>query len=201
MIADCTALILAGGRSRRMGQDKATTLLAGETLLNRVAQRIGPLFSELLISVREPYPHLAYPQIIDQAASQGPMVGVVTALRQITTTWLFVIACDMPFVSSHLIQAMADHRQQQEVIASKIAGVLQPLLALYSTSCLPRMEQQLEQGNRSLQQLVQQAKRTVMDESECRQYDPDLLSWIDLDTPKAIGCAENMLQIGLKDME
>jgi len=193
VIANCTALILAGGRSRRMGQDKATTLLAGETLLDRVVEKVQPLFSELLISVRSVDPQLPYIQIIDQVESQGPMVGVVTALRQITTPWLFVTACDMPFVSTKLICAMADQRQQQEAVVAKVAGRLQPLLAFYAAPALLRMEAQMRSGNRSLQSLLQQADSTVISEVECRRSDPELRSFMDIDTPEDLArlcCAD-----------
>ncbi|MDX8414041.1 MAG: molybdenum cofactor guanylyltransferase [Mariprofundales bacterium] len=193
MIADCTALILAGGRSRRMGQNKATTLLAGKTLLDRVVREVQPLFSELLISVCSANPQLPYLQVIDQVESQGPMVGVMTALRQISTRWLFVIACDMPFVSATLIRAMADQRQQQEAVAAEVEGRMQPLLAFYATPSLLRMEAQMRSGNRSLQSLLQQADSTIISEVECRRSDPELRSFMDIDTPEDLArlcCAD-----------
>jgi len=200
MIDHCTALILAGGNSRRMGKDKAITILADDTLLNRAICQVQPHFSKLIVSVRQHREQLLLPQICDQKDpcnqnnAQGPIIGVSTALQHVATPWLFVIACDMPFVSEKLMHAMARQRNGQEAIVATTAGRLQPLLALYAKSCLPRMRQHITSGNRSLQALLQQANTTIIREAECRQYDPDLLSFMDMDTPEDITRAAKILR-------
>ncbi|MBL4775499.1 MAG: molybdenum cofactor guanylyltransferase [Mariprofundus sp.] len=195
MIDDCTVVILAGGESTRMGQDKASVELANEALLNRAIGNMQPLFARLLISVKEPKNNLLFPQICDQGAGQGPMMGIATALAQIDTRWLFVIACDMPFASADLIQAMAQKRgDERQVIVPMAHGVMQPLCAFYAKSCLPVLHAQIEKGERSLKQAIGRLDAIVLSENECRQYDSELLSFFDLDTMDDVARAEVVLK-------
>jgi len=192
-IKGCTCVILAGGKSKRMGQDKAFVKLANDTLLNIVIRNMQPLFKKMLISVRESREHLLFPQLYDRGNGAGPMVGIETALERVASQWVFAIACDMPFVSSELIYSMAEKRTDRDIVVSFVAGSLQPLAAFYSKSCLPCMQSQLESGDRSLKSLIKKLDATIFTEDECRRYDPDLRSFSDLDTPEDVARAEALL--------
>lgn len=181
-IEDCTAVILAGGESRRMGKNKGDVRLANITLLNHATQNMQSIFTTILISVREPRQDLMLPHICDSSAERGPMSGLLTALEQVQTSWVFLTACDMPFISPILIAALAEKRQSQNVVVSCVQGHLQPLAAFYSVSCLPKIRQQMADGHRSLKQLIESLDSTVVDEDECRCHDATLISFMDLDT-------------------
>lgn len=198
MIANCTAVILAGGESRRMGQDKASVQLANSTLLNRAIRAMQQHFDKLIISVREPRDHLLFPQLCDQGKDRGAIMGIVTALERVDTPWIFVIACDMPFVSDKIVLAMAGKRAGKDAIIPHIDGTLQPLIAFYSETCLPLIQSQIERGERSLKTLISMVDATIISEDECREYDPKLLSFVDLDTREDVVRAEAMLAEGKK---
>jgi len=193
-IKNCTCVILAGGESKRMGQDKASMLMADDTLLNHVIRRIQPLFGVPFISVRESRKHLLFPQLCDRMNGAGPMAGIETALERVDSQWVFAIACDMPFVSSGLIDAMAEKRDDHDMVVPFVDGSLQPLAAFYSKSCLPCMQSQLKSGDRSLKSLIRKLDAIIFTEGECRQYDPDLQSFLDLDTPEDVACARSLLR-------
>ena len=110
MIDDCTAIVMTGGRSRRMGRDKATLLLGEQTLLQRVVDIVQPLFAELRVSVRVPRPDLPWPQIGDRHQDAGPLAGLCAALEDARTPWIFALATDMPFVKPALIELLARRR-------------------------------------------------------------------------------------------
>jgi len=192
MIEDCTAIILAGGESKRMGQDKASLKLANETLLNRAIRNIQPHFEHMIISVREPKKHILFPQLCDKGLARGPIMGISTAMQRVNTSWVFVIACDMPFMSAALIEAMAAKRQQQQAVVPTVNGMIQPLFAFYAKDCLSILQTHIESGERSLKKVIADLDTTMFSEAECADYDPDLLSFFDLDTKEDIHQAESI---------
>ncbi|MDO8989584.1 MAG: molybdenum cofactor guanylyltransferase [Sideroxyarcus sp.] len=110
MIEDSIAVVMAGGDSRRMGQDKANLQLGERTLLQSVAATLQPLFSEVFVSVRQPRSGIALPQICDDPAHTGPLAGLAAALEHAATPWVFVVACDMPFITAAVIEHLAGLR-------------------------------------------------------------------------------------------
>lgn len=192
-IRDCACVILAGGESRRMGQDKGAVKLGNDTLLNIVIRNMQPHFETLLVSVREPREHLSFPQLCDKGKDRGPMIGIATALERVDAPWVFAIACDMPFMSVRLINAMAEKRGKFDAVVPFVDHTLQPLAAFYSKSCLPRMQSQIKTGNRSLKALLEQSDITILTEKDCKRHDPGLRSFLDLDTPTDLAQAEALL--------
>ena len=192
MINDCTAIILAGGDSRRMGRDKAMLPFANQTLIQSVIETIQPLFSTTILSVRETRPEIKLPQVCDAQANGGPLVGMVTALEKITTSWAFVVACDMPFVSPALIKQLAKLRVQQHAIVPVVYGQLQPLAAFYSTSGIPFMRASLALKNKSFLGVIKNMQVSYVDEAKMLQSDPQLNSFFDLDTPQDLLAAQGM---------
>lgn len=187
---DCTALILAGGDSRRMGQDKAMLVLDGQTLLARVTDTMRRLFPKVLVSVREPRIGVALPQVCDQVASSGPLAGLVAGLAQAETPWVFAVACDMPFVSPIVIERLADLRIGHQAVVPVVGGHPQPLAAFYATSALETMRVALASGDLSLRGMLKKLDVCFVDEAELRACDPQLRSFFDLDTPQDVAVAK-----------
>ena len=192
MIEDCTAIILAGGESKRMGRDKATLPFAGQSLIQKVIASMQPLFQHIIVSVSKPRPEILLTQVCDLQADGGPLTGLVTALEQITTPWAFVVACDMPFVSPALVEHLAQLRAQQQAIVPVVHGQLQPLAAFYSASCIPLLRASLSLGNKSLHGAISHLDASYVDETEMLHVDPQLRSFFDLDTPQDLAKAERM---------
>ena len=129
MIADCTAVILAGGESKRMGQDKARLVLDGQTLLQHVIATMQQVFPHVILSVSEPRPEIELLQVCDDPSVHGPLAGVLAALDHVTTQWAFIIACDMPFVQPSLIVLLSQYRQTCQAVVPVVHGHPQPLAA------------------------------------------------------------------------
>lgn len=141
-IVDMTGVMLAGGRSTRMGTDKTTLMLGGQSLLDRATRVLHQCFARTLI-IRD-----------DDQPGLGPIGGIQTALRRIETNAMFVMACDMPFADAQLIRAMGQAFNDTDAMAIHVAGRYEPLHAIYARRCLPRIDQQIAAGNLSLQQLL-----------------------------------------------
>jgi molybdopterin-guanine dinucleotide biosynthesis protein A len=195
MINDCTAIILAGGDSRRMGRDKATLPFGGKTLLQAVIATMQQLFPATLVSVRQIRPEISLPQVCDTQSDGGPLTGLVTALSTIHTSWAFVVGCDMPFVSPALVEQLAAHRARQQAVVPVVHGQLQPLAAFYSTGCIPVMRASLALGDKSLLSAIKNLNVCYMDEMQMRRADPQLRSFFDLDTPQDLITAQGDLTI------
>jgi len=191
MIENCTAVILTGGESRRMGRDKAAVEIDGKTLLQHTMDALAPLFSKVLVSVHAPRCELKLPQVVDAFASRGPMVGIASALSVIQTDWLFVAGCDMPYLSPQLVRHMADTRQGQDAVLAEIGGHLQPMPAFYAKqTCLPVMQTRIEQGRRSLLRLIPLLRTEILSENDLHPFDCELRSFSDFDTPEDLSAAE-----------
>ncbi len=190
MIADCTALILAGGDSRRMGQDKAALVLDGRTLLQRVTATMQSIFPKVIVSVRQPRSGVELPQVCDEQASSGPLAGLVAGLAQADTPWVFAVACDMPFVTADVAIHLAALRNGFQAVVPVVGGYNQPLAAFYAASGLETMRACLAAGDKSLRGTLENLKVRYVSEAELREYDPQLRSFFDLDTPQDFQAAQ-----------
>ncbi|MFY9260767.1 MAG: molybdenum cofactor guanylyltransferase [Gallionella sp.] len=191
IISNCTALILAGGESRRMGQDKANLLLGEYTLLQRVTSSLRPLFVDMLVSVRHPRTDCDLPQICDDTDHAGPLAGLLAGMTQTPTPWLFVVACDMPFISPSLVQALSAYRHEAwDAVVPVVDGHPQPLAAFYATRLVNKVRENLNgSGKHSLRALLTQCAVCYVQESELRAADPVRHSFFDLDTPQDVALA------------
>jgi len=144
---DVTGVILAGGRSRRMGRDKATLEIAGKVLIEGIAELFGQLFPKTLIAGERP--DLARPNLPAYADTYpgSALGGLHTGLVHAETPYIFVAACDMPFVDEGLIRALLERRFGYDVILPGTPEGLEPLIACYGQTCLPVIRRQLQAGN------------------------------------------------------
>ncbi|MDD5384073.1 MAG: molybdenum cofactor guanylyltransferase [Gallionella sp.] len=191
MIADCTAIVMAGGDSQRMGTDKASLLLDGQTLLQSVIATMQQLFPQVIVSVRQPRAAVDLPQICDEQPDGGPLAGLVASLGQITTPWAFMVACDMPFVVPEVVELLAGYRLQHQAVVPVVHGHPQPLAAFYATSCLAPLRTSLVAQQKGLRGVLKQLDVRYVDEAEMLEADPQLRSFFDLDTPQDFAAALN----------
>lgn len=152
------AAIQAGGRSSRMGQDKAWLSVKGETLISRAISAARSVADRLLIVIDEASPHRkAYLElaqrehadlIFDEEPGRGPLAGIHAALKHVGQgKSLLIMACDLPFVTSQFLEFLVrEHARYGKLVTvpRDPEGRLQPLLAVYSTQCLPKIEEHLK---------------------------------------------------------
>lgn len=197
MIDDCLAVIMAGGDSRRMGQDKASLVLGEQTLLQQVAEVMQTVFPQIVVSVREPRADIALPQVCDAYTDSGPLAGLCAALEYAENAglaWIFAVATDMPFVQPALIEFLAARREDSQAVVPMHDGHPQPLAAFYSVSALPAIRVLLEgAGRRSLRAALERIDVRYVDETALRATDSGMCSFFDLDTPQDLAAAAHHL--------
>ena len=191
MIEGCTAIVMAGGDSSRMGTDKASLLLDGQTLLQSVMATMQQLFPQVIVSVRQPRAGIDLPQVCDEEPDGGPLAGLVASLGKIETPWAFMVACDMPFVVPGVVELLAKYRLQHQVVVPVVHGHPQPLAAFYAASCLGPLRASLAAQQKSLRNVLKQLDVRYVDEAEMLEADPLLRSFFDLDTPQDVAAARN----------
>lgn len=185
MIDDCTAIILAGGNSQRMGSDKARLMFDGQPLLHSMVAKMGKLFSEVVLSVRQPRGDIDLPQCCDDPAYAGPLAGLVSGLAKIDTPWAFVVACDMPFVALEMVEMLAPRRGVCQAVVPMANGYPQPLAAFYARSSLDDIRAHLLSGGKpSMRAVLEKLHVRYVQDAELRSADPLLRSFVDLDTPE-----------------
>ena len=185
MIADCTALILAGGDSRRMGQDKTRIEFEGTSLLQRAIDRMRVVFPHVLVSVRQRRDDIDAPQVCDTVPGAGPLAGLCAGLEAAGTSWVFVMATDMPFPETKLIRRLAQSRGTHQAVVPVVGDMPQPTFAFYARQALPLLKSTLAgSGKRSLLSSLACLEVRWVDEAALVSSDPELRSFIDLDTPQ-----------------
>lgn len=183
-----SAAILAGGASRRMGTDKALLMLAGQTLLERAISVLAGVADDVIVVGDRPAYHaFGVPVVRDAYPSTGPIGGIATALQFAQHDDVLVVACDMPFLSSQLLFAMADMPRSfdalvpvtEDAINSQRQGrTVQTLHAIYRRSCLRPFQQRIDRREFRLVDGLADVDVQELDEAWIRRYDPDLDSFV-----------------------
>lgn len=174
-IRGVTGAILAGGQSTRMGRNKALLPWEGGTVIDAVASLMRGLFDHVLVVAADPEPYrfLGLPEARDHRPGMGPLGGIEAALRASPDPRVFVVACDMPFLSPDLIRHMASLPTAQAVVPY-MAGRPEPLHALYSRDALASVHSLLAEGERRVYVLLDRLDVRRVEEDEVRRFgDPE----------------------------
>lgn len=190
--------IIAGGQSRRMGQDKALVDLGGKTLIQRVIDRCANLGqSETLLITNAPadYAHLGLPMHADALPGKGALGGIYTAILQANNDWVMTLACDMPFINADLLRLMLDQRDDTvDIVAPRVNGYPQALHAMYRKTCLAPIREQLDRHQLKIIRFYSRARPRYLDEDEYRDLDPQGRAFANLNTPEELAQARQWLR-------
>jgi molybdenum cofactor guanylyltransferase len=143
-----TVVIMAGGKSSRMGVDKSFVPILGKPMIEHVLERVSGLGEEqiLITNMPEEYTYLGLPMFGDVYPDCGPLGGLHTALFHAGQPYILVVACDMPWLNPPLLAHMIDLRRTADVIVPRWGRFPEPLHAVYSKACLAPIEENLQAG-------------------------------------------------------
>lgn len=181
---DVTGVLLAGGKSRRMGQDKANLQLNGESLFERSLKLLQQFFNRIIIAGDRP--DLVLPGIpaFADIYPGSALGGLHTGLKKATTDWIFVAPCDMPYPDPCIVQTLLDNRAGAIAVVPRSKEGYEPVFALYHKDCLPHMEQMLQHQQYRIYDFYQRIN--------IRYLDPEQLpsgwqrSLININTPEEL---------------
>lgn len=192
-----TVVIQAGGKSSRMGQDKALLPFLGEPLIRRVLGRVSHLADEVLVTTNQPqgYLFLAVPLVADIIPERGALGGLYTALSAAQHPFVAVVACDMPFVNPALLAAERDLLVDggHDAVIPRTSNGLEPFHAVYHReACLPPIEAALQAGKWRVDAWVSKARLRLFSPEEIQRFDPHMLSFWNVNTPEDLLKAEQL---------
>ncbi|MBE9478393.1 MAG: molybdenum cofactor guanylyltransferase [Chloroflexi bacterium] len=191
-----TIAVQAGGKSSRMGEDKALIHLAGIPLIERVLARIDGLADEILITTNRPetLAHLNLRMAGDEVPGAGALHGLKTALATARGEIVLVISCDTPFVSRELLEYLLSRAHEADVIVPKHGDKFEPLQAVYNRArCLPAVEAALISGERRMVSFYSQVHVLPIEEHVLTELDPSGLSFFNVNTAEDLKRAEQLL--------
>lgn len=192
MNKDLTVAVLAGGASSRMGTDKSFALLDGRPLIQHVLERIAPLSCPIMLITNHPerYERFNLPMFPDLVPQRGSLGGLYTALSLSKSDAVVCVACDMPFLNPSLLSYLGTLLDSHDAAVPVAQAHYQMLHAVYRKACLPYMACALQQNRLKISDCLRDAPVRWVDECDLRQFDPDLQSFINVNTPANLQQAE-----------
>jgi molybdopterin-guanine dinucleotide biosynthesis protein A len=212
-VVEASGIILAGGESRRMGRDKAWIEFDGKPLIERVADALERLTSELIVVTNNPKPYerLDARLVSDMLPGNGSLGGIYSGLHAARFKYSLVVACDMPFLNPALLKYLLSLAAKYDVVipsapdpskpkkekstkpTAKDAD-LHPLHAVYSKKCLTPIESALQNGDRRMISFHPAVRVRIVTQIEIEQFDPNHLSLFNANTPEELARAQTIIR-------
>ena len=203
--SNVSGVALAGGMSRRLGRNKAVEEIGGERLIERVINRLSEVTSETVVVVAEESraQALELPDGVRTAADiypgHGSLGGIFTGLSAARGDYGIVVACDMPFLNTGLLQFMVDLAPDFDVVVPRVDGRPEPLHAIYSKSCLEPIESRLKRQDLKIALFFEEVRVAYVDEDDIDLFDPERLSFFNVNTQEDLDKALALEAQGYSD--
>jgi molybdopterin-guanine dinucleotide biosynthesis protein A len=193
-----TAIILAGGKSSRMGSDqnKAILKLSGKRLIDIVISKLKHIVGDNIIIVGPPEKYPSYKQVVPDLFNQkGLLVGLYSGLKASDSRYNLVVGCDMPFLKLELLQYMKDKMDSNDIIIPRYAkSYIEPLCAIYNKDCLKVMERNIKAEILSIRRIFPYLKVRYIEEKEIKRVDPELNSFFNINYKEDFIRAEELIK-------
>ena len=192
-----SAIVLCGGRSTRMGRDKAALAFGDETLLARVVRLAGEVASDVVLVARDGQELPGGLQAVrDPAEGLGPLAGIAVGLGAIRGERALVVACDMPLLRPALARRLLELSHGLEAVVPVIDGFPVPTCAVYTRAVAGRALELVAAGELRPKALFERIKTRFLPGDELRDVDPGLESFLDCDTREAYQAALRAAGLG-----
>ena len=193
---DFSIVLQAGGKSSRMGADKALVPFRGTILLGYILKQVRTLSDDLILISNRPadYARFGLPVFSDVYPDWGALGGLHAAIYHAPRDLCLVLACDMPFVNqAFLLHLLAESAGYDAVIPRLGPDRLaEPFRAVYRKSCLAPIEAAIAAGRRRANSFFEEVSARFVDENEILSFDPDLRTFFNVNTPEDLEIAERM---------
>lgn len=181
-----TAIILAGGKSTRMGFDKQFLKIDQRSLMGSLVNKLNRSFNEIIIVTNKPeyYIDLSHKIISDKIVGRGPLSGIHSGLLESSSKYSFVIACDMPNIDMKYVNYMMESIDDNTLdgCVTRFMDIVEPFISFYSKNLIDKIEKSLEQGKGSIQSILKDSNIKYIEEKEARRFSPDWDMFLNLNT-------------------
>ena len=181
------SIILAGGKSSRLGRSKPLQVIGGKSLIQWVVDRLAVFSTEIVIATArgEVIPYSSFVRIktvADIYHRKGPLAGIYSGLIASSSSRAIVVGCDTPFLSVGLLEYMIQICSTFDVIVPRIKNKVEPLCAVYSKNCLGPIQGLLEQNELMINKLFSMVKVKYVEENEINRFDTKHLSFFNINS-------------------
>lgn len=181
-------IVLAGGRSSRLGRDKAVEMVAGRSLLQRAVAALRELCNDVIVVGRKSGDAGAVVRWVeDIVPAMGPLGGIYTGLAVAPHEQNLVVACDMPFLRRDLLEVLITRYPEADVVVPVVDGQMQPLCARYAVRCLHPIDELIREGHFGVMKLFHRVH------AEFVEFD-DEQPFIDVDTVEDLEKAKRIAE-------
>ena len=190
-----SAIVLAGGRSSRLGVDKTLIALPGQkVLVEEVLDRVRQVAQDVLLVGAAPGLRLSLPVrlVPDARPGTGSLGGLYSGLQASRFDYSLTVACDMPFLSLDLLRYMASLPRDYDALVPRFDGYFEPLHAIYSNRCLVAIGRQLDVGDLRIVHFYDNVRARYLERQEMMRYDSELLSLFNINTLAQLEFAEGV---------
>jgi molybdopterin-guanine dinucleotide biosynthesis protein A len=183
-----SGIILSGGKSLRMGENKAFIEVEGIPIINRIYSLFKDLFQEVIIvtNQRELFSNFESKIYSDLIPDKGVLGGLYTGIFFSPFFYSFCVACDMPFIKTGVVQYLIKNIGEDDVIVPRTKDGFQPLHAIYSKNCLEPIKKIIENGSYKIIDLYSMVKVKIIKEDDFIHLDPLRESFININTPEEL---------------
>jgi molybdopterin-guanine dinucleotide biosynthesis protein A len=183
-----SGIILSGGKSVRMGENKAFIEIDGVPIIHRIYNLFKELFQEIIIVTNHKELFLNFNSKIytDLLPNKGALGGLYTGLFFSNFSYSFCVACDMPFINKSLVQYLIKNIEDYDVIVPLAKDGLQPLHAIYSKNCLDPIKKTIGKGKYKVIDIYSLVKVKILKEEDFGFLDPLRESFINVNTPEEL---------------
>ena len=197
MTIPCTGVILSGGLNTRFnGENKAFISVGGRRILDRLLDVFSVLFDEIILVTNHPESFLQWDLTIvtDIFDLRSSLTGIHTGLFYSNNPYAFFSACDTPFLKKELVEVLVKQIEQKiDIIMPETANGFEPLCAIYSKRCLKTAEDHLKANKVKIQWAFRSNRIKNIPENQLRTVDPELRSFLNINTPEDLARAEEMV--------
>ena len=191
-----TAIILAGGKSSRLGRDKALEKIGGKYLVERVIDSLSQLGDDIIVVTAAPnqLSNLNVEKVLDTYPRTGAKVGLCTGINASLSFYSLVVACDMPFLNIDLLRYLLDSASGFDAVIPRIGDKIEPLHAVYSKNCIPILEEQISKGKLKISDLFNEINVRYVEPGEIERYDPRHLSLFNINSEADLKRAKTIIE-------
>jgi molybdopterin-guanine dinucleotide biosynthesis protein A len=195
-----SGIILSGGKSLRMGEDKAFLQIEGVPIITRIYNLFKELFQEVIIvtNQREFFKKFDSKIYQDLIPDKGALGGLYTGIFFSSFQYSFCVACDMPFLNKSLVEHLIKNIQDNDVVVPRTRDGMQPLHAIYSKNCIDPIERIIQEGKYKITDIYKMVRVKVVEEKEFLFLDPLRESFINVNTPEELLSLRNNKEFRLK---
>ena len=195
---ETSCIVLAGGKSLRLGQDKILETIGNRSLLEQVISSVSSFGSDIIIVTAEKqtvsqfvdYSKLRI--VTDIYPGKGPLGGIYTGLVASTSVYNLVVASDMPFLNQALLRYMIQLSVNFDLVVPRVSNLVEPLHAIYTKSCLAPIERMIKQGKLSVYKLLHLVRVRYVETEEIDKFDPKHLSFFNVNTEADLEIARDL---------